>query len=208
MVRDTEIKRQQYSELYKRASELETERRVLLGSTRLVSLAEPPNSLLPQERPVPGRGFHAGADLLASGRTAGRSGSIRVENQTRFRRRRRLCRASGSVSAAAPSDEPPSDQPDPPLPPTRKSHLPEVADVLHILACLPRLKTLRQLSAVGAILQDYRHLTIPQALRLASEDGEFHAHAPRPRAGARDRRIRAGATDRRDLSRRGRRQDY
>ena len=42
-----------------------------------------------------------------------------------------------------------------------------------ILACLPRLKTLRQLSAVGAILQDYRHLTIPQVLRLASEDGEF-----------------------------------
>ncbi|CAN5266127.1 hypothetical protein BH11PSE4_BH11PSE4_40130 [soil metagenome] len=43
MVRDTEIKRQQYADLYKRASELETERRVLLGSTRLVSLAELPN---------------------------------------------------------------------------------------------------------------------------------------------------------------------
>lgn len=43
MVRDTEIKRQQYADLYKRASELETERRVLIGSTRLVSLAELPN---------------------------------------------------------------------------------------------------------------------------------------------------------------------
>lgn len=43
MVRSAEIKRQQYSELYKKASELETERRVLLGSTRLVSLAELPN---------------------------------------------------------------------------------------------------------------------------------------------------------------------
>jgi succinoglycan biosynthesis transport protein ExoP len=43
MVRSAEIKRQQYSELYKRASELETERRVLLGSTRLVNLAELPN---------------------------------------------------------------------------------------------------------------------------------------------------------------------
>jgi polysaccharide biosynthesis transport protein len=42
MVRDVEIKRRQYSDLYKRASELETERRVLLGSTRLVSLAELP----------------------------------------------------------------------------------------------------------------------------------------------------------------------
>jgi uncharacterized protein involved in exopolysaccharide biosynthesis/Mrp family chromosome partitioning ATPase len=43
MVRDTEIKRQQYADLYKRTSELETERRVLLGSTRLVSLAELPS---------------------------------------------------------------------------------------------------------------------------------------------------------------------
>jgi uncharacterized protein involved in exopolysaccharide biosynthesis/Mrp family chromosome partitioning ATPase len=43
MVRGTEIKRQQYAELYKRASELETERRFLLGNTRLVSLAELPN---------------------------------------------------------------------------------------------------------------------------------------------------------------------
>lgn len=43
MVRGTEIKRQQYAELYKRASELETERRFLLGNTKLVSLAELPN---------------------------------------------------------------------------------------------------------------------------------------------------------------------
>lgn len=43
MVRGAEIKRQQYADLYKKASELETERRVLLGSTRLVSLAEVPS---------------------------------------------------------------------------------------------------------------------------------------------------------------------
>ncbi len=43
MVRSVEIKRQQYVDLYKRASELETDRRVLLGGTRLVSLAELPN---------------------------------------------------------------------------------------------------------------------------------------------------------------------
>ena len=42
MVRAVEIKRGQYETLYKRASELETERRVLTGSTRLVSLAELP----------------------------------------------------------------------------------------------------------------------------------------------------------------------
>ncbi len=44
MVRAADIKRQQYSNLYRRASELETERRVLLGSTRLVSLAELPTT--------------------------------------------------------------------------------------------------------------------------------------------------------------------
>ncbi len=43
MVRNAGIKRQQYSELYQRASALETERRVLQGSTRLVSLAELPS---------------------------------------------------------------------------------------------------------------------------------------------------------------------
>lgn len=42
MVRSAEIKRQQYADLHKRASELETERRVMLGSTRLVTLAELP----------------------------------------------------------------------------------------------------------------------------------------------------------------------
>jgi polysaccharide biosynthesis transport protein len=42
MVRSAELKRKQYSELYKRASELETEKRILLGSVRLVSLAELP----------------------------------------------------------------------------------------------------------------------------------------------------------------------
>jgi capsular exopolysaccharide synthesis family protein len=43
MVRSVETKRQQYADLYKRASELETQQRVLLGSTRLVSLAELPS---------------------------------------------------------------------------------------------------------------------------------------------------------------------
>ena len=43
MVRGVEIKRALYVDLYKRASDLETERRVLVGSTRLVSLAELPS---------------------------------------------------------------------------------------------------------------------------------------------------------------------
>src|SRR6202008_4047926 len=42
MVRDTEIKRQQYAELYKKASEVETEPGVLQGSPPLESLPELP----------------------------------------------------------------------------------------------------------------------------------------------------------------------
>ncbi len=61
MVRQTEIKRQEYADLYKRASELETERRVLLGSTRLVSLAELPDQpFFPKKVP-----FLAGGLTLA-----------------------------------------------------------------------------------------------------------------------------------------------
>jgi succinoglycan biosynthesis transport protein ExoP len=61
MVRQTDIKRQEYAELYKRASELETERRVLLGSTRLVSLAELPDKpFFPKKVP-----FLAGGLTLA-----------------------------------------------------------------------------------------------------------------------------------------------
>jgi succinoglycan biosynthesis transport protein ExoP len=56
----TEIKRQQYSDLYKRASELETERRVLIGNTRLVSLAElPAKPFFPKKIPF----IAAGATL-------------------------------------------------------------------------------------------------------------------------------------------------
>jgi len=58
MVRGVEIKRTQYSDLHKRASELETERRVLLGSTRLVNLAELPNvPFFPKRLPFVIAGF-------------------------------------------------------------------------------------------------------------------------------------------------------
>ncbi|WP_157234982.1 GumC family protein [Methylosinus sp. LW4] len=43
LVHGVDMKRRQYSELYKRASELDADRRVLNGSTRLVGLAELPN---------------------------------------------------------------------------------------------------------------------------------------------------------------------
>lgn len=61
MVRSTEIKRQQYADLYKRASELETERRVLIGSTRLVSLAElPAKPFFPKKIPFLAAGITLG----------------------------------------------------------------------------------------------------------------------------------------------------
>lgn len=66
LVRGAEIKRRKYSELYSRASELETERRVLRGNSRLVSLAELPDQpFFPKRVPF----FAAGltlASLLAT----------------------------------------------------------------------------------------------------------------------------------------------
>ena len=58
MVRSADIKRQQYAEIYKRASELETERRVLIGSTQLVNLAEMPDKpFFPRRTPFFAAGF-------------------------------------------------------------------------------------------------------------------------------------------------------
>ncbi|KQP77668.1 lipopolysaccharide biosynthesis protein [Methylobacterium sp. Leaf113] len=62
MVRNAEIKRARYADLVKRASELETERRILTGSTRLVSLAEIPQEAF-SPKPVP---FLAGGFVLAT----------------------------------------------------------------------------------------------------------------------------------------------
>ncbi|WP_316187919.1 MULTISPECIES: exopolysaccharide transport family protein [unclassified Bradyrhizobium] len=181
MVRDTEIKRQQYAELYKKASELETERRVLRGSTRLVSLAELPSKpFFPKKIPFLAAGmtlaliFGVGAALLADKLGA------------------RLIRPPLPVTPEAPAeqveapavDEAPAIVPElpervtapqaatPPAAPERRSHLPSVADV-SILACLPRLKSLREMSALGAILQGHQPLAIPRVLRLASEDTDF-----------------------------------
>ncbi|WP_375462541.1 GumC family protein [uncultured Methylobacterium sp.] len=58
MVRNAEIKRGQYADLSKRANELETERRILVGSTRLVSLADLPIApFSPKPIPFLGGGF-------------------------------------------------------------------------------------------------------------------------------------------------------
>jgi capsular exopolysaccharide synthesis family protein len=67
MVRNAEIKRGQYTDLYKRANELETERRILVGSTRLVSLADVPAApVTPKPLLFLGAGFVLAATLAAA----------------------------------------------------------------------------------------------------------------------------------------------
>ncbi len=79
MVRNAEIKRRQYADLYEKASSLETERRVLLGSTRLVSLAElPAKPFFPKKVPFLAAGLTlaglaAAAAALHADRANGRA---------------------------------------------------------------------------------------------------------------------------------------
>lgn len=61
MVRDVEAKRQLYTQLYQRASELESERRSLNGGARLVSLAEiPTKPFFPKKTPMIAAGLVLG----------------------------------------------------------------------------------------------------------------------------------------------------
>ena len=64
LVRDAEIKRTQYTELTKKVGDLETQKRVLAGSTRLVSLAELPIiPFFPKKIPFLAGGLTLGALL-------------------------------------------------------------------------------------------------------------------------------------------------
>lgn len=61
MVRDVEAKRQLYTQLYQRASELESERRSLNGGARLVSLADMPTKpYFPKKTPMVAAGLALG----------------------------------------------------------------------------------------------------------------------------------------------------
>lgn len=77
MRRGVELKRTQYADLFRRASELETERRILTGSTRIVSLAElPTRPFFPRRLPFLAAGLTlatllAGAAALLRDRTDG-----------------------------------------------------------------------------------------------------------------------------------------
>lgn len=188
MVRGTEIKRQQYADLYKRASELETERRVLLGSTRLVSLAELPNKpFFPKKIPFIAAGATIGLLLAFAAALLG----------DRFKPAARLpSRASGSpintterhttaasritapVDAAPVTPAPsakviaaPALQPETP-PKDSPSEL-EVVTGAPILARLPLVKRHIAESPIGAILTGQSGPSLTRALSMAQADRGF-----------------------------------
>jgi polysaccharide biosynthesis transport protein len=176
MVRDTEIKRQQYADLYKKASELETERRVMLGSTRLVSLAELPNKpFFPKTLPFLAAGGTLAlilgiavallADQLYPPPQNGAVAAPQAE-----RKDVAIARATAASSLrglekitaiAAVPDE-------------RKSQRTVTSGAgAPVLARLPRLRPHQPASLVGAIMQDHVPLTLAQALDLAEGHGGF-----------------------------------
>ncbi|CAO4163495.1 GumC family protein [Methylorubrum populi] len=87
MMRSIASKRGQYGELYKRASELETERRILSGNTRLVNLAPLPfRPFFPKRAPFLAAGFTlavllATAAALLRDVTAGGARAARPQRQ-------------------------------------------------------------------------------------------------------------------------------
>ena len=176
MVRDTDVKRQQYAELYKKASELETERRVMLGSTRLVSLAELPNRpFFPKKLPFLAAGgtlaliLGIAAALLADQLyPPPQNGAVTTPQAAHKQVEAAHAKAAASLSAlrkiraiaAGPVQRKPQGAA------TSSAAAP-------ILARLPRLRRLQPLSLVGAIMQDHVPLTLAQTLDLAEGNGGF-----------------------------------
>ncbi|WP_024514178.1 exopolysaccharide transport family protein [Bradyrhizobium sp. Tv2a-2] len=175
MVRDTEIKRQQYADLYKKASELETERRVMLGSTRLVSLAELPNKpFFPKKLPFLAAGgtlaliLGIAAALLADqvyppleyGATA-KPRPMRKDAEVVPAGAAAALRGLEKIRALAVSRE-------------RKPQRAATSGTgTPILARLPRLRRQQAVSLVGAIMQDHVPLTLAQTLDLAEGHRAF-----------------------------------
>jgi uncharacterized protein involved in exopolysaccharide biosynthesis/Mrp family chromosome partitioning ATPase len=172
MVRDTQIKRQQYAELYKKASELETERRVLIGSTRLVSLAELPNKpFFPKKVPFLAVGITLA--LILGVAAALLADKIYPSPQNGM---------EGSKPIVKDSAAEPMPAPTPLRGPVKHSPLPAARDGLSVLSMaggvpilsrLPQLKRPQPASVLGAILQDHLALTIGETLDLAEGHGGF-----------------------------------
>ncbi|WP_441278114.1 GumC family protein [Tardiphaga sp. 172_B4_N1_3] len=186
MVRSTEIKRQQYADLYKRASELETERRVLIGNTRLVSLAElPTKPFFPKKIPFLAAGGTLG--LLLAFVAAFFGDRVNLAGLSRLRTATiRPTRAA----APAPTPEPvavvaPVAPPTPvqatapvaprPGPPPAAALSSELAVVTGapILARLPTVKRDPSESPIGAILTAQSGASLSRALPLALQDRHY-----------------------------------
>lgn len=186
MVRSTEIKRQQYADLYKRASELETERRVLIGNTRLVSLAElPTKPFFPKKIPFLAAGGTLG--LLLAFVAAFFGDRVNLAGLSRLRTATiRPTRAA----APAPTPEPvavvaPVAPPTPvqatapvaprPGPPPAAALSSELAVVTGapILARLPTVKRDPSESPIGAILTAQSGVSLARALPLALQDRHY-----------------------------------
>ncbi len=91
MVRNAEIKRTRYADLVKRAGELETERRILTGSTRLVSLAE-----MPQEPSSPTTVPFVAGGIVLAGVLAAAAALLRDSTDQRVRTPSQLSAGTGA----------------------------------------------------------------------------------------------------------------
>ncbi|KAA0073613.1 polysaccharide biosynthesis tyrosine autokinase [Tardiphaga sp. P9-11] len=180
MVRSTEIKRQQYADLYKRASELETERRVLIGNTRLVSLAElPAKPFFPKKIPFLAAGGTLG--LLLALVAAFFGDRVNLAGLSRLRTvSGRPARAAAPEPAAVVTPFPPAPvqattpvEPRPGPPPVALSSELAVVTGAPILARLPTVKRDPSESPIGAILTAQSGASLARSLPLALQDRHY-----------------------------------
>lgn len=180
MVRSTEIKRQQYADLYKRASELETERRVLIGNTRLVSLAElPAKPFFPKKIPFLAAGGTLGLllALVAAffGDRVNLAGLSRLRTATIRPARAAAPEPAAVVTPVAPAPvqatAPVAPRPGP-QPVALSSELAVVTGA-PILARLPTVKRDPSESPIGAILTAQSGASLARALPLALQDQHY-----------------------------------
>uniref|UniRef100_Q07TH1 Lipopolysaccharide biosynthesis n=1 Tax=Rhodopseudomonas palustris (strain BisA53) TaxID=316055 RepID=Q07TH1_RHOP5 len=189
MVRGAEIKRQQYSDLYKRASELETERRVLLGSTRLVSLAEMPTKpFFPKKIPFLAAGLTLASLLSVAAALLLDRLDPRAEAEPQ---EPQPTTAPTAQSIVAATDAAPAAIVDaPPIAPAEivagapKPMLSAVTGV-PVLARLPRLLNALPASPIGAILKGGTEMSLRRALQLATHDDAVQAALEQLKSGLR-----------------------
>lgn len=198
LARNTEIKRTQYADLYRRASELETERRVLIGSTRLVSLAElPAKPFFPKKIPFIAAG--ATLALLLASFAAFFGDSMRLSALSRVGRsvRRAPEPQAAPVAAAAAAPPPVAAAVPPPVAPAPSPVAPSVTvdappvqprsgPVLAgssselsvvtgapILARLPAVQREASESVIGAILSAQSGSALARSLPQARDDRHY-----------------------------------